>query len=140
MRRRADALTAGTVAVSLAAGLGLVARDEPPACRLVDRPVAVVLAGYPNVLDHAADAVRAGRPRVLHIARGEATAHRRQSLRGIPTRPGQDRDEYPPAVSAEGGTGASVRYVASRENRASGARTGLALRGFCDGQAFTYAP
>ena len=36
-------------------------------------------------------------------------------LRGIPTRRGFDRDEYPPALSDEGGRGAHVRYVKSSE-------------------------
>jgi len=30
-------------------------------------------------------------------------------LRGIPTKKGFDRDEYPPAMSDEGGKGADVR-------------------------------
>jgi hypothetical protein len=51
-----------------------------------------------HILDHAFDARRKGKPRVLHIRRYEATANRRASLRGIPTKPGYDRDEYPPAI------------------------------------------
>jgi hypothetical protein len=41
-------------------------------------------------------------------------------LKGIPTKPGYDRDEYPPAMSDEGATGANVRYVLSAENRSAG--------------------
>lgn len=45
-------------------------------------------------------------------------------------------DEYPPAVSREGGAGADVRLVRSSENRSAGAAMGGRLRPFCDGQAF----
>ena len=47
----------------------------------------------------------------MHIDRENEELHRSQSLAGFPTKPGYDRDEYPPAMSREGGTGASVRYV-----------------------------
>ena len=46
-----------------------------------------------HILDHAFDARRKGKPRILHIPRYEAAANRRASLRGIPTKPGLDRDE-----------------------------------------------
>jgi hypothetical protein len=49
------------------------------------------------------DARRKGKPRILHIRRDEADANRRASLRGIATKPGFDRDEYPPAMSDERG-------------------------------------
>jgi hypothetical protein len=61
-----------------------------------------------------------GQPRVPHVRRYEATANRRASLRGIPTKPGYDRDEYPPAMSDEGGKGADVRYVVSADNQSAG--------------------
>ena len=115
----------------------LVVTDEAPRCHLRARTVLVTL-DYPEVWDHAHDAVKQGQPRVLHIDRDNAVQHRRASLRGIPTRKGLDRDEYPPAVAKEGGRGADVRYVESGENRAAGASMGNQLERWCDGQRFAY--
>ena len=91
-----------------------------------------------NIIDHAFDARRAGHPRTLRIARQEADANRKASLKGIPTRPGFDRDEYPPAMSDQGGEGASVRYVKLSENRSAGRLMGKRLKPFCDGQRFYF--
>jgi len=77
-------------------------------------------------------------PRVLHIFREEGPANRRESLRGIPTRPGYDRDEYPPAMTDEGGRGASVRYIASSENRSAGGVMKGQLRPYCNEQRFIF--
>ena len=60
--------------------------------------------------DHIADAQAAGEAALLHIDRSSEDLHRSQSLSGFPTKPGYDRDEYPPAMSREGGTGADIRY------------------------------
>lgn len=91
-----------------------------------------------RILDHVWDALRAGESKFLHIDREHAQAHRRASLRGIPTRPGYDRDEYPPAASEEGGAGADIRYVKSAENRSAGSLMGRQLRGWCGGQRFRF--
>ena len=76
---------------------------------------------YPNISNHIRVAQVRGFPRVLRIDRTLASLHRSQALRGFPTRPGFDRDEYPPAMFTEGGTGADVQYVIASENRSSGA-------------------
>lgn len=91
-----------------------------------------------NILQHAWDAWAKGQPVRLHIAREKADAHRSASLRGIPTKPGYDRDEYPPAMSREGGQGADVRYVRSAENRRTGNEMREQLQGYPDGQCFEY--
>lgn len=59
-------------------------------------------------------------PSVLTIDRPNAKANRAESLRGIPTSPGRDRDEYPPAMFQEGGQGASVKYINPSDNRGAG--------------------
>jgi hypothetical protein len=87
---------------------------------------------------HAFDARRTGHPRVLHIRRYEGSANRRASLRGISTKPGYDRDEYPPAMTDEGGEGASVRYVRSAANRSAGSVMRNQLAPYCDEQRFTF--
>jgi hypothetical protein len=111
---------------------------EAAACRTVRRTVSVRLDDdrYPRTTDHILDAIRSGERRLLHIERRGADRRRAEALRGIPTRPGYDRDEYPPASTREGGRGADVRYVPSRDNRGAGAVMGGQLRPFCNGQAF----
>ena len=90
---------------------------------------------WPAIARHIT-AARRRYPAVLHIDRAGADENRQQSLAGIETRKGYDRDEYPPALSREGGKGADVRLVRSRENRSSGAYLGNRLRSYCNGQAF----
>jgi hypothetical protein len=112
------------------------------------QPVVFSATKYPNIMRHFRAAVRKGWPRVLTINRSDADQRRDRLLRGIPTRSGFDRDEYPPAVGrgaggAERGTDpagwmASVQYVRSSENRSHGSKLGSALRRFCDGVRFRY--
>ena len=122
------------------AGSGSSATTAIPGCKLVSYAVRVNFddTRHNNIIDHAFDARRAGHPRTLRIARHEADANRKASLKGIPTRRGFDRDEYPPAMSDQGGEGASVRYIEFRENRSAGRLMGERLRPFCDGQRFYF--
>ena len=92
---------------------------------------------YPNIREHTEDAIRAGYPRVLTLHRDGAEKRRRRLLANVPTRAGDDRDEYPPAVG-RGRWKADVRYVPSSENRSHGAVLGIKLRRFCDGTRFRY--
>ncbi|BAJ27167.1 MULTISPECIES: NucA/NucB deoxyribonuclease domain-containing protein [Kitasatospora] len=83
------------------------------------------------------DRSQPGRPKpsILTIDKDEAhaDANRADSLRGIATRPPDDRDEYPPAMYREGGKGASVKYIPSSDNQGSGSSMGSAVRGLWDG-------
>jgi hypothetical protein len=123
----------GRVCEALAHG-----RAERRACRRLRGVLVVPIsrARYPYTADHVVDAIATGEPRILHIHRAGANANRDASLRGIPTRAGYDRDEYPPAVSREGGSGADVRYVPSSDNRGAGTVMGERLSPYCDGQRF----
>ena len=105
-------------------------------CTRQKRAVVVSLSKYPNIADHVRDAIAAGQPVILHIDRKHADEHRAESTDDLPTKRGYDRDEYPPAMSREGGESADVRHVKSSENRAAGASMGGQLRGYCNGQAF----
>jgi Deoxyribonuclease NucA/NucB len=118
--------------------LGRERGAELSACRRVRRVVVVRIAArrYPHTADHILDAIAAGKPRLLRLDRAGADANREEALQGIPTRDGYDRDEYPPAVSREGGRGADVRYVPSADNRGAGAILGERLERYCDGQRF----
>jgi hypothetical protein len=104
---------------------------------------------YPNIRRHFLDAVRKGWPRTLVLNRPGADARRDRLLAPYPTRAGQDRDEYPPAVGRGKGRGlergvnpigwrADVRYVPSGENRSHGSTLGAKLRRFCNGTHFRY--
>ena len=105
---------------------------------------------YPNIRRHFLDALRKGWPRTLVLNRSGADARRDRLLAPYPTRAGQDRDEYPPAVGRGKGPGlerginptgwrADVRYVPWHENRSHGSTMGVKLRRFCNGTRFRYA-
>jgi len=91
---------------------------------------------YPGTAAHVRSAIAAGQPRTLHLDRAGADANRDQSLAGIATKDGYDRDEWPMAVSREGGAGADIAYVESADNRGAGSVVGAQLSDYCDGQAF----
>jgi hypothetical protein len=108
---------------------------------------------YPNIHRHYRSAVRRGWPKVMVLNRAGADDRRDRLLRGVPTRRGFDRDEYPAAVgrgrangtarglvrgSSPRGWKADVDYVRSSENRSHGATLGNRLRRFCDGTRFRY--
>jgi Deoxyribonuclease NucA/NucB len=123
----------------LAAAPALPAHASPASCT---RPsdvqrIPFSKAKYPHIRAHFRAAIRRGWPRTLVLNRPGADGRRDRLLNGIPTRPGYDRDEYPPAL-ARGGWKGDVRYVRSSENRSQGATMGNELRRFCDGTRFRY--
>jgi hypothetical protein len=101
---------------------------------------------YPESTQHIKDAIAAGAPRVLTLDRNDppgtaskdkkCNKRRKLSLKGVKTQPGKDRDEYPFAMTSEGGTGASIRLIDPSDNRGSGSTIGTALRGQPDGTQF----
>lgn len=88
---------------------------------------------FPQTAAHIASAILAGESAVCTIDRDGADERREQSLAGIPTKEGYDRDEWPMAVCAEGGAGASVAYIDPSENRGAGSWVGNALEKYPDG-------
>jgi hypothetical protein len=81
-----------------------------------------------------------GQPDVLTIDRGGAKGRRADAMAGQKVVPGQDRDEYPPALTAEGGRGASVRPISPSDNRGAGACIGAQCRGLPDGTRIRIVP
>ena len=75
----------------------------------------------------------AGKPNTLTINRAGAKANRRDSLSGVKTKPGLDRDEFSPAMFQEGGKGASVRHINPSDNCGAGACIGTQCRGLPNG-------
>ena len=113
------------------------------------RSISFSATKYPNVRRHFRAALARGWPRTLVVNRQGADARRDRLLRDTDTRPGLDRDEYPPAVGRGRGKGlrrgtsprgwkADVRFVPSSENRSHGATLGGLLSRFCDGTRFRY--
>lgn len=92
---------------------------------------------YPTIYQHFVDATGKGWPKVLIKDAADASANRTRLLRGVPTKTGYDRDEYPPAEGREGWLG-DVEYVPSSENRSQGASMGAQLSSYCDGVRFQY--
>jgi hypothetical protein len=89
---------------------------------------------YPESANHIDEAQNNGHPRILTVNRKNAQNNRKKSLKGIPTKKGQDRDEYPPAMFKEGGEGASVRHIKSSDNRGSGSCIGAQCRDVKNGE------
>jgi hypothetical protein len=99
---------------------------------------------YPETAAHVHDAqngtiwqgssAEAGpaKPDVLTINRPGADSNRaawqQQYKDTVPTQSGFDRDEYPPAMFAEGGRDASVKYISPSDNRGAGSTMGWELR------------
>jgi hypothetical protein len=140
--RLAAVLTALALSCAGAGLLPAVAGHDAAAvaasCQTQHNSVHVQLSAsrYPETTDHIADAIDAGQPSLLHIARDEEEANRAASLAPYPPRSDLDRDEYPPAVSDEGGSGADVRYIDPSDNRGAGASMGNQLEDWCNGQPF----
>ncbi|CAN1596813.1 two-partner secretion domain-containing protein [Pseudomonas mediterranea] len=99
----------------------------------VEKVVIVSKSRFPESAQHIEDAIDAGKPDTLTIDRTNTASNRRDSLRGIETKPGLDRDEYPPAMFQEGGQGASVRHISPSDNRGAGACIGAQCRGLPNG-------
>lgn len=89
---------------------------------------------YPQSAKHIKDAQKAGAPKTLTVDRAGAAERRKAALQGKKTEPGKDRDEYPLAMTKEGGKGASVRNIEKGDNRGSGACIGAQCRGVKDGE------
>lgn len=118
---------------------GLDRSDDPDDCELVKGVVQVQISAseYPESADHIRDVNASGDyPKIWHLDRAGADENRDESLAGIPTESGKDRDELPPASSYEGGDGADVRLIDSSDNRGSGSSLGSQMSDYCSGQAF----
>jgi hypothetical protein len=113
------------------------------------QPISFSKTKYPNIKRHMERAIAKGWPSNLVLNRPGADERRDRLLQSWDTRPGRDRDEYPPAVGRGRGAGltggsdprgwkADVAYVPSGENRSHGSRMGIKLRRFCDGTRFRY--
>ncbi|MBC7817688.1 MAG: hypothetical protein IAG10_12415, partial [Planctomycetaceae bacterium] len=116
-------------------GLGKVISTKQPPAPSPSPSASVTLSNskHGEAARHASDAVAAGKPSVLTIDRAGAAANRKAATGGMQKVAGKHLDEYPPAMFAEGGAGASVRAINPRDNMSSGACIGNACRGLPNG-------
>jgi hypothetical protein len=129
----------------LGIGAGVAAMAVGPGARVNNRNVAapaettvtISRSRYPESARHIEDAQAQGHPSTVTIDRGGARERRAESLRGTPRQPGLDRDEYPPAVSQEGGAGASIRAIPPGDNRGAGSTLGRQIQRVPDGGQVT---
>ncbi|WP_176786587.1 NucA/NucB deoxyribonuclease domain-containing protein [Thermoactinomyces sp. DSM 45892] len=89
---------------------------------------------YPETAKHIKEAVQKGETDICTIDRAGAEKRREESLKGIPTKKGYDRDEFPMALCLQGGKGADIAYISPSDNRGAGSYIGNKLEGFRDGQ------
>lgn len=104
---------------------------SPPAGTV--RTVILDSARYPQTAEHIRAAQNLGYPTELTICRTGAKERRSDSLSGTPSRSDFDRDEFPCAMFAEGGSGANVAYIAASDNRGSGSALQWQIRTLPDG-------
>ena len=88
---------------------------------------------YPKTFGHIDDAIASGHPDIVTLQRAAAKQNRKASLKGVPTKRGLDRDEWPMAMFKEGGNNASVRYIDPSDNRGAGSVIGNMLSELPDG-------
>lgn len=88
---------------------------------------------YPETALHIKESIEKGHSDICTIDREGADNRRKQSLKGIPTKPGYDRDEYPMAMCEEGGKGADVKYISPSDNRGAGSWVGHQVSEYPDG-------
>ena len=112
-------------------------KPSPSAVANIDETydVGIVLRSdlYPETMAHIAEAIASGHPVVCTIDRAGAEKNREESLRGVETKKGYDRDEWPMAMCAEGGEGADIAYVTPKDNRGAGSMIGNKLEDYANG-------
>lgn len=101
------------------------------------RDVIIHRSKHPEAAAHIEHAQRHGQPTVLTIDRAGAAERRRESTGSVSlkNRPGPhyERDEYPPALVRQGGSGASVRLISPHDNRGAGSSMRAQTRDLPDG-------
>lgn len=91
---------------------------------------------YPETGAHIKEAIEKGKTDICTIDRKGAADRRKQSLAGVPTKKGYDRDEYPMALCQEGGSGADIKYIKPADNRGAGSFIGNKVDHLPDGSQF----
>ena len=101
-----------------------------------DYEIKLSRSAYPESAKHIEESIAKGYPEELTLDRKMAKTNRKASLRGTKTVPGMDRDEYPFAMTKEGGAGADIRHIPFSDNRGSGSYLRWQLEKVPDGKTF----
>lgn len=134
-------LTAGVLCLAIWIGsfLGVFGEDQQATgADRYDHVIQFPKERYPETGGHIQKAIQNGHSDVCTIDRNGADSRRQESLKGVPTKPGFDRDEWPMAVCLEGGKGASVQYVSPSDNRGAGSWVGHQISSYSDGQRILF--
>jgi len=98
----------------------------------------------PNIYKHTLNSFRKGQPQVLHYDPDKTRQNKRreEARKNYPSRgkEGLQRDEYPYASTYEGGEGANIAYVPSKENRTQGRDLSIMYRTLNDEDPFLVFP
>ncbi|MBK6744831.1 MAG: sporulation protein [Hydrogenophilales bacterium] len=124
------AIVALDLSASVVSNAAMKAANKAAAKQAVARaamkPVDIVIrrSQYPTAAVHIEHAQKMGQPTVLTIDRRNSELRRKHSLQYIKRKEsspkGMDRDEYPPAMTLEGGPNSSVHYIPLHDNRGMG--------------------
>ncbi len=98
-----------------------------------DVKIVFPVSKYPETAAHIREAIHQGESAICTIDRDGADENRDESLDGVTTKDGYDRDEWPMAMCAEGGEGADIDYVTPSDNRGAGSWVSNALEDYPDG-------
>lgn len=101
------------------------------------RDVIIQRSKHPEAAAHIEHAQKNGQPTVLHIDRAGAAERRRESTGRVNLNPKPaphyERDEYPPAMTKQGGHNANVRFINPHDNRGAGSSMRAQTRDLPDG-------
>jgi RHS repeat-associated protein len=116
--------------------------SEPSSDASPAPPPKIIIDGsqHPESAQHAAEAQAAGHPKVVTINRPGAKGNRRAAQKGSQKQAGKHVDEYPPAVTQEGGAGASTKSIPGSDNSGAGASMGNQMRPYPDGTQVEIVP
>jgi hypothetical protein len=107
--------------------------NAPNPSNQYDAVVTIDRSLYPEAAQHIEDAQAAGQPEILTLDRSATAENRAAALQTTLPVQGFDRDEYPPAMTKEGGSNSDVVYVNPSDNRGAGASFGNQVRNLPDG-------
>jgi hypothetical protein len=122
---------------------GAVALRPAPTGQTAQTPrktIDIPKSRFPAAYEHIIDSQISGRPAMVQVQRTGAVGRRAAALRGVPRVRGTDRDEYPPAITAQGGAGSTIRHIPPADNRGAGAYLGNQLRDVRDGEWIVIRP
>lgn len=101
------------------------------------RDVIIQRSKHPEAASHIEHAQSNGQPTVLHIDRAGAPERRAAATGSVSLKHKPalhyERDEYPPAMTREGGHNANVRYINPHDNRGAGSSMRAQTRDLPDG-------